>query len=133
ARSAGGTISGSSVQQVFAKLGAQGSGAEAVLGVCFLILAVLVAFTAAGQLTAARSEESAGRLDHLLPGPSPAGGGSAAGCWWPSSSCWPAAWWQVSSAGLARPASTRGGASPRWWRRGGTSPRPPSPSPASGG
>lgn len=69
ARSAGGTISGSSVQQVFAKLGAQGSGAEAVLGVCFLILAVLVAFTAAGQLTAARSEESAGRLDHLLARP----------------------------------------------------------------
>ena len=57
------------MQQVFAKLGAQGSGAEAVLGVCFLILAVLVAFTAAGQLTAARSEESAGRLDHLLARP----------------------------------------------------------------
>ena len=69
ARSAGGTISGSSVQQVFAKLGAPGSGAAAVLGVCFLILAVLVAFTAAGQLTAARSEESAGRLEHLLARP----------------------------------------------------------------
>jgi ABC-2 type transport system permease protein len=37
-----------------------------VLGVCFLILAVLVAFVAAGQLTAARSEEADGRLDHLL-------------------------------------------------------------------
>ena len=69
AKSAGGTISGSSVQQVFAKLGAPGSGADAVLGACFLILAVLVAFTAAGQLTAARSEESGGRLDHLLARP----------------------------------------------------------------
>ena len=69
ARSAGGTISGSSVQQVLAKLGARGSGAAAVLGVCFLILAVLVAFAAAGQLTAARSEESTGRLDHLLARP----------------------------------------------------------------
>jgi ABC-2 type transport system permease protein len=37
-----------------------------VLGVCFLVLAVLVAFAGAGQLTTARSEESGGRLDHLL-------------------------------------------------------------------
>jgi len=66
AKSAGGTISGSSVQKVFAKLGAPGTGTEAVLGVCFLILAVLVAFVAAGQLTAARSEESGGRLDYFL-------------------------------------------------------------------
>jgi len=66
ARSAGATISGSSVQQVFSKLGAPGTGADTVLGVCFLILAILVAFVAAGQLTAARSEESGGRLDHIL-------------------------------------------------------------------
>jgi len=66
AKSAGGTISGSSVRQVFAKLGAPGTGADAVLGVCFLIMAALVAFVAAGQLTAARSEESGGRLDCLL-------------------------------------------------------------------
>ncbi|MGO9052380.1 MAG: ABC transporter permease subunit [Streptosporangiaceae bacterium] len=66
ARSAGATMSGSSVHRVLAKLGAPGTGADAVLGVCFLILAVLVAFAAAGQLTAARAEESAGRLDHLL-------------------------------------------------------------------
>jgi ABC-2 type transport system permease protein len=69
AQSAGSTIAGSSVRQVFSKLGAPGTGAAAVLGVCFLILAVLVAFLAAGQLTAARSEESGGRLDHLLVGP----------------------------------------------------------------
>ncbi len=66
AKSAGRTISGSSVHKVFSKLGAPGTGAEAVLGVCFLVLAVLVAFVGVGQLTAARSEESDGRLDHLL-------------------------------------------------------------------
>jgi len=66
ARSAAGTISGSSTGQVLAKLGAPGTGADAVLGACFLMLAVLVAFAAAGQLTAARSEEAAGRLDQLL-------------------------------------------------------------------
>jgi len=66
ARSAGSTISGSSVHQVFARLGATGTGAQAVLGVCFLVLAVLVAFVAAGQLTAARGEEATGRLDNLL-------------------------------------------------------------------
>jgi ABC-2 type transport system permease protein len=68
ARSAGGTISGSSAQ-VLSRLGARGNGTDAVLGVCFLILAVLVAFAGAGQITAARSEESAGRLDHLLTRP----------------------------------------------------------------
>jgi ABC-2 type transport system permease protein len=66
ARSAGTTISGASVQQVFSKLGAPGTGTDAVLGACFLLLAVLAGFVAVGQITAARSEESGGRLDHLL-------------------------------------------------------------------
>ena len=66
AKSAGATISGSSVQKVLSKLGAPGTGAPAVLGLGFLVVAVLVAFAAAGQLAAARSEESEGRLDHLL-------------------------------------------------------------------
>ena len=35
AKSAGATISGSSVRKVFSKLGAPGTGADAVLGVCF--------------------------------------------------------------------------------------------------
>ena len=69
ARSAGGTLSGTSAQQVLSKFGARGTGTEAVLGVCFLLLAVLVAFVEAGQITAARAEESAGRLDHLLTRP----------------------------------------------------------------
>ena len=74
ARSAGSTITGSAVHQVLAKLGATGTGADAVLGICFLVLAVLVAFVAAGQLTAARAEESSGRLDNLLTRPvAPAG------------------------------------------------------------
>ena len=54
---------------MLAKLGASGTGTDAVLGVCFLVLAVLIAFAAAGQVTAARSEEASGRLDHLLAGP----------------------------------------------------------------
>ena len=51
AQSAGGTISGSA-EEVFAKLGAPGTGADAVLGACFLILAVLVAISTAGHITA---------------------------------------------------------------------------------
>jgi ABC-2 type transport system permease protein len=39
--------------------------------VAFLILAVLASFLAAGQVTAARAEEAAGRLDHLLVRPVP--------------------------------------------------------------
>jgi ABC-2 type transport system permease protein len=66
AKSAGTTISGSSVKTVFSRLGAPGTGAEAFLGVSFLIVAVLVAFVAAGQATSARLEEAQGRLDHLL-------------------------------------------------------------------
>ena len=48
---AGGTITGSSVQTVFARLGAQGTGAEAFLGVAFIIVALLASFLAAGQVT----------------------------------------------------------------------------------
>ena len=66
AKSAGATISGSSVRKVFSRLGVPGTGADAVLGVCFLILAVLVACIGASQLTAVRAEESTGRLEHLL-------------------------------------------------------------------
>ena len=69
AKSASATISGSSVKEVFSRLGATGSGAEAVLGVCFLVEAVLLAFVAAGQVTLARSEESEGRLEHIVARP----------------------------------------------------------------
>jgi len=65
AKSAGTAIAGS-VHEVFAKLGAVGSGTDAVLGLCFLVLAIMIGFMAAGQVTAARAEESAGMLDHFL-------------------------------------------------------------------
>ena len=47
-------------REVFSKLGATGTGADAVLGVALLphTLAVLVAFVAAGQVTVAAVEES---------------------------------------------------------------------------
>ncbi len=69
AKAAGATISGSSVSQVFARLGAPGEGTRAYLGVAFLTVAVLVAFAAAGQVTAARDEEAEGRLDQLAARP----------------------------------------------------------------
>ena len=66
AKAAGATISGSSVQRVFSKLGSPGTGTATFLGVSLLILAILVSFVAAGQITATRSEESGFRLDHIL-------------------------------------------------------------------
>jgi ABC-2 type transport system permease protein len=65
AKSAGATISGS-VEEVFSKLGSHGNGADAVLGVTFLIEAILLGFVAANQVTAARAEESGGLLDNFL-------------------------------------------------------------------
>ena len=69
AQQAGGTISGSSVQEVFARLGASGTGAQAFLGGSFLIVAVMAGFMAAGQATAARGEEAEGRVEPLVVGP----------------------------------------------------------------
>lgn len=58
--------SSASAEHVFARLGAPGGSAAAYLGFAFLTVAWLVAFMAAGQVTAARAEEAEGRLDHLL-------------------------------------------------------------------
>lgn len=66
AKAAGTTVSGSSLHEVFTRLGAPGAGADAYLGVAFLIVAVLVAFSAAGLISAARAEEAGGRLEHLV-------------------------------------------------------------------
>ncbi len=66
AKAAGATISGSSVKQVFSRLGASGTGTDAYLGVSFLMVALLVAFGAAGQIAAARVEEAEGRLEHIV-------------------------------------------------------------------
>jgi ABC-2 type transport system permease protein len=65
AKSAGTAIANStSLTGAFSRLGAVGTGAY--LGVAFLMLAVLVAFVASGQISAARAEEAEGRLDHIL-------------------------------------------------------------------
>ena len=65
AKSGGSAISASStLTRAFSRLGA--IGAEAYLGVAFLLMAVFVAFVAAGQISAARGEEAEGRLDNLL-------------------------------------------------------------------
>ena len=69
AQGAGTTLSGTSVRDVFARLGASGSGSSAYLGITFLMVAILLACIAAAQVTAARSEESEGRLEPLLTRP----------------------------------------------------------------
>ena len=53
-------------RETFAKLGIRGSGAAQYLAITFLIVALLIALIAAGQLSAARGEEADGRIDHLL-------------------------------------------------------------------
>jgi ABC-2 type transport system permease protein len=68
ARAAGATIEGSE-RQIFARLGSPGSGAAAFSGIAFLILAIVIAFQAAGVVSAARAEEAEGRLDHVLAAP----------------------------------------------------------------
>jgi ABC-2 type transport system permease protein len=68
-KGASGAISGSSVNQVFTKLGSPGTGVDTYLGVAFLMVAVLIAFVANGQVIAARAEESGGRLDQLFARP----------------------------------------------------------------
>ncbi|MGA2519975.1 MAG: ABC transporter permease subunit [Acidimicrobiales bacterium] len=66
AKAAGATIAGSSLHSVLSRLGASGAGTESYLGLSSLIIAVLVAFVAAGQVTAARGEEAAGRADTVM-------------------------------------------------------------------
>jgi len=65
AKAAGATIEGSE-QQVLSRLGSPGSGVAAFSGLAFLILAVTIAFQAAGVVNAARAEEAEGHLDHVL-------------------------------------------------------------------
>lgn len=65
AKATGATVRGS-FEQVLSKVGAPGTGADAVLGVCFLIEAILISLLAAGQVTAARVEESAGLLENVI-------------------------------------------------------------------
>jgi ABC-2 type transport system permease protein len=48
------------------RLDGGGGEVKAYLGFSFLIITLLVALIAAGQITAARREEATGRVDHLL-------------------------------------------------------------------
>jgi ABC-2 type transport system permease protein len=65
AKSGGKIITSSpSMRLVFERLGV--TGAQAYLGFALLIMAMALTFVAAGQISAARAEESIGRLEHLL-------------------------------------------------------------------
>jgi ABC-2 type transport system permease protein len=67
AQSAADAASGSAtVERLFGRLGANHVGADAYLGLIFVIIAVLVALVAAGQIAANREEEASGRSDNLL-------------------------------------------------------------------
>ena len=58
--------SSATIEKAVSRLGTHGASAAAYLGFAFLMVAVAVTLVAAGQITAIRSEEAAGRLEHLL-------------------------------------------------------------------
>lgn len=66
AKAAGAAIVGSSVEKVYARLGAPGTGTATFLGVAFLVLAIVVAGEAVSRVGALRAEEAEGRLDHVV-------------------------------------------------------------------
>lgn len=55
-----------SVEAALNRLSGHGGVVKAYLGVSFLIVTLMVALIAAGQITAARGEEATGRLEHLV-------------------------------------------------------------------
>lgn len=57
------------IEQAVGRLGGHQGGAAAWIGYEFLYIAALIAFTAAGQISAMRSEEADGHLDNLLARP----------------------------------------------------------------
>lgn len=61
-----GSLSDTSVSNVVNRGGGHASGAAAWIGYEFLYLAAILAFAAAGQVSAMRSEEAEGHLDNLL-------------------------------------------------------------------
>lgn len=64
---AAGNVAVGSIEQSLGRLGAHPSSPEAAwIGYEFLYLAALLAFAAGGQISALRSEEADGHLDHLL-------------------------------------------------------------------
>lgn len=71
ARAAAEATSSRGASDILARLGIRRTGAEAYLGVTFLMVAAVAALVAAGQAAATREEEASARLDHLLVGPVP--------------------------------------------------------------
>jgi len=55
-----------SVTQDLGRLGAHGSLVQEYLGLTFILIALLIALVAAGQITAIRAEEGDGRLENLV-------------------------------------------------------------------
>ncbi len=67
AHSAASSVAGSTaVREALARVGGGRGGAEAYLGIFFLIIASLIGFVAASQLAGIRAEEAGGYLDHIL-------------------------------------------------------------------
>jgi ABC-2 type transport system permease protein len=67
AKEAAQSLEGSpSIEAALKRLDGGGGAVKAYLGLSFLIITLLVVFIAAGQITAARREESSGRVEHLL-------------------------------------------------------------------
>jgi ABC-2 type transport system permease protein len=67
AQAASKAVSGSkTIEQAIIRLGGHHGGAQSYLGIAFIIAAALVAFAAAGQIAATRSDEADGYLDNLL-------------------------------------------------------------------
>ncbi|HEV2634951.1 MAG TPA: ABC transporter permease subunit [Actinocrinis sp.] len=60
------TSGNTAIEQTLGRLGGHGSLVQEYLGLTFLILALILTLTAAGQVTAIRAEEGDGRLDNLL-------------------------------------------------------------------
>ena len=56
----------SSMERALARMSVGGSGAATYMGVGFLIVALMAAAAAAGQISAIRAEEAQGRIDNLL-------------------------------------------------------------------
>ena len=67
AKEAAQSLEGSaSIEAALKRLDGGGGAVKAYLGLSFLIITLLVVLVAAGQITAARREESSGRVEHLL-------------------------------------------------------------------
>ena len=108
AKPAGATISGSSsIGTVLSKLGAHGVGARAYLGVAFLIMAIMLGFIAANQVTAARGG-GLWALEHLLCCLCRDGHGSEGGHSRRLRCLWWAAWGSASLRGSVPPVATPG-------------------------